>query len=124
MRPRRGRKFEITELILELRFIYETAPDGFSYLSPPCTTPTAALYAAGATWLATWPLPGRNHLVRPWFSQTRYLLALPELDTRPAASSARHADALAGHCAPLPELHQAALPQLACAQLLPPSLQL
>ena len=80
--------------------------------------------AGAATWLATWPLPGRNHLVHPWFSQTRYLLALPELDTRLAASSARHADALAGHCTPLPELHQAALPQLACAQLLPPSLQL
>jgi hypothetical protein len=59
--------------------------------------------------------------VRPWFSQTRYLLALPELDTRPAASSARHADALAGHRVPLPELHQAGLPQLVYAQPPPPS---
>ena len=44
---------EITELILELRIIYDTAPDRFSYLQLPCTVPTATPYAAGSTWPAT-----------------------------------------------------------------------
>ena len=55
---------EITELILELRIIYDTAPDRFSYLQLPCTVPTATPYAAGATWPAT-----RRTLLAPHLPQ-------------------------------------------------------
>ena len=83
MRPRRGIKFEITELILELRFIYETAPDGFSYLSPPCTTPTAAPYAAGATWPPMRRTPAQTALERPRFAPWPSPLAARARGTRP-----------------------------------------
>ena len=59
---------EITELNLELRIIYDTAPDRFSYLQLPCTVPTATPYAgaghlaAHASRLRPKPAP------RPWFA--------------------------------------------------------
>ena len=71
MRPRRGRKFEITELILELRFIYEIALPSSPTSAPSCTTPTAAPYTgADATWPPHASHPRPIHPHAHWVTKT------------------------------------------------------
>ena len=112
LRPRRGRKFEITELILELQFIYKTATDRFSYLSPHCTTPTAAPYAgADATWPPTRRASAQNCSRAPGLRGTAPCWRPPELDTR------LRKPVTAGRRSPLAAPPRAASPQFAQPRL-------
>ena len=73
MEPRRGRKFEITELILELRFIYETATASTPLSSHAVRTPATA----------NRPGNGRKRLRAPGLTPNRVALARPPLATLP-----------------------------------------
>ena len=73
MEPRRGRKFEITELILELRFIYETATASTPLSSHAVRTPATA----------NRPGNGRKGLRAPGLAPNRVALARPPLATLP-----------------------------------------
>ena len=119
MEPKRRRKIEFIELVFRFRENYKTATDSFSYLSPPCTTPTTASVrrrghlAAHASRLRPKPAP------RPWFARNRPSLAAPDLATRPRRRPCatrrrrRRAAPPPRRRLPWPGLPQAAVSQLA-----------
>ena len=73
MRPRRRRKIEITELILKLQFIYETATASTPLSSHAVRTPATA----------NRPGNGRKGLRAPGLAPNRVALARPPLATLP-----------------------------------------
>ena len=73
MRPRRRRKIEITELILKLQFIYETATASTPLSSHAVRTPATA----------NRPGNGREGLRAPGLARNRVALARPPLATLP-----------------------------------------
>ena len=92
---------EITELILELRIIYDTAPDRFSYLQLPCTVPTATPYAGAGHLAAPRVAPPPKTAPAPLVLPQPTFPGAPELATRPHSSPARHDVAMAEpHAAP------------------------
>ena len=83
---------EITELILELRIIYDTAPDRFSYLQLPCTVPTATPYAGAGHLAAPRVAPPPKTAPAPLVLPQPTFSGAPELATPPFLSCARHED--------------------------------
>ena len=80
---------EITELILELRIIYDTAPDRFSYLQLPCTVPTATPYAGAGHLAAPRVAPPPKTAPAPLVLPQPTFSGAPELATPPLSSPAR-----------------------------------
>ena len=80
---------EITELILELRIIYDTAPDRFSYLQLPCTVPTATPYAGAGHLAAPRVAPPPKTTPAPLVLPQPTFSGAPELATPPLSSPAR-----------------------------------
>ena len=74
---------EITELILELRIIYDTAPDRFSYLQLPCTVPTATPYAGAGHLAAPRVAPPPKTTPAPLVLPQPTFSGAPELATPP-----------------------------------------